>query len=65
MKGYLGEFDTEVNSEFTKNDWALWYIGQYGGFDGDHHKAWILDQVALLAVLFLKHVDLLELMRHS
>jgi len=46
MKGYLGEFDTEINREFTAHDWALWYIGRYGGFDGDHHKTWVLDQVA-------------------
>lgn len=46
MKGYLGEFETDVNSDFTPRDWALWYIGSYGGFDGDHHKAWVLDQVA-------------------
>jgi hypothetical protein len=28
------------------NDWALQYIQQYGGIDGNHHKAWVLDQVA-------------------
>lgn len=46
MKGYLGEFETDANSDFTPQDWALWYIGSYGGFDGEHHKAWVLDQVA-------------------
>lgn len=24
---------------------ALTYILQYGGIDGEHHKAWVLDQV--------------------
>lgn len=28
------------------NDWALQYIQAYGGIDGAHHKAWVLDQVA-------------------
>lgn len=46
MNGYLGEFETDANSDFTTQDWALWYIGSYGGIDGDHHKAWVLDQVA-------------------
>lgn len=46
MNGYLGEFETDLNSGFTPQDWALWYIGCYGGFDGEHHKTWVLDQVA-------------------
>lgn len=28
------------------NEWALEFIEQYGGFDGAHHKMWVLDQVA-------------------
>jgi hypothetical protein len=46
MKGYIGEFPTDVDSDWTVNDWALQYIQQYGGIGGDHHKAWVLDQVA-------------------
>lgn len=43
---YLGEFETEENKDYTPTDWALWYIGSYGQIDGDHHKLWVLDQVA-------------------
>lgn len=46
MQGYLGEFDTTEGSEKTKEQWALDYIMSYGGFDGSHHKTWVLDQVA-------------------
>jgi len=46
MDGYMGEFDTDSNSNLTPQEWALWYIGSYGGADGSHHKAWVLDQVA-------------------
>ena len=31
---------------FTPSDWALTYIMSYGGIDGDHHKTWVLDQIA-------------------
>ncbi len=24
---------------------ALYFIAKYGGFDGGHHKQWVLDQV--------------------
>lgn len=48
MEGYLGEFDDPFSEyrEFTPVDWALTYIGSYGQIDGDHHKAWVLDQVS-------------------
>lgn len=35
-----------ITSDFTAQDWALWYISQYGSIDGAHHKTWVLDQVA-------------------
>lgn len=50
MAKYLGE--TPVLQEespyagFGPKEWALAYITAYGGIDGDHHKAWVLDQVA-------------------
>ena len=44
MEGYLGEFETTV--EKTPQEWALDWITMYGGFDGAHHKDWVLDQVA-------------------
>ena len=31
---------------YTATDWALRFIGDYGQIDGDHHKLWVLDQVA-------------------
>lgn len=50
MNKYLGEqtvTDPKILEEF--NDpikAALRLIERYGGIDGDHHKAWVLDQVA-------------------
>lgn len=50
MEGYLGQFDIDIETTrfkgFTPQDWALYFIMAYGGIDGDHHKAWVLDQVA-------------------
>ena len=50
MNGYLGEFDIDIKdtfaAEYTSADWALHFVTVYGGFDGAHHKAWVLDQVA-------------------
>ena len=47
---YLGEFPVDICDSpfkgFKSKDWALQYIFQYGQIDGDHHKAWVLDQVA-------------------
>lgn len=48
MKEYLGQEivkqeDTEFK-DFTKSDWALYFIERYGQIDGAHHKAWVLDQ---------------------
>lgn len=37
--------DASTYSGYTAKDWALLYIEHYGGIDGDHHKAWVLDQV--------------------
>ena len=31
---------------FDRERWALYFVGNYGQIDGDHHKAWVLDQVA-------------------
>lgn len=48
MKKYLGEFEiTEDNNPYAKYtplDWVEKFISRYGGFDGSHHKAWVLDQ---------------------
>lgn len=44
MEGYLGEFPTEHN--LSQRELALLFIQMYGSIDGDHHKDWVLDQVA-------------------
>lgn len=48
--GYLGEFEVDLATteykDFKPADWAMAYIERYGQIDGDHHKAWVLDQVA-------------------
>lgn len=47
---YLGQFPVEINktpfASFGPTEWAMYFIGRYGGIDGGHHKAWVLDQVA-------------------
>jgi len=47
MEEYLGE--TDVTDEFktwTREDWIVYFIEHYAGFDGEHHKLWLLDQIA-------------------
>ncbi len=48
--GYLGEFEVDIRetpfAEYGPAEWAFYYIERYGGIDGDHHKAWVLDQAA-------------------
>jgi hypothetical protein len=51
MEGYLGETPVDVATDpayagWEPRDWALLYITRYGQIGGDHHKAWVLDQVA-------------------
>jgi len=49
---YMGE--TSVNQEdtpykdYTPFDWGMYFIERYGHIDGDHHKMWVMDQVARL-----------------
>ena len=31
---------------FKAADWAMEFISRYGQIDGEHHKQWVLDQVA-------------------
>ncbi len=48
--GYLGEFDVELSGSpfenYGPNEWAMYFITNYGGFDGSHHKNWVLDHIA-------------------
>lgn len=44
MEGYMGEFP--VDHTKSKDELILMYIEAYGQIDGEHHKAWVLDQIA-------------------
>jgi hypothetical protein len=50
MEGYLGESLVLISEtpfrNFKREDWAMYFIERYGQIDGDHHKLWVLDQVA-------------------
>lgn len=50
MDKYLGEFPVKLKdtpfAKFAPADWALHFIESYGGIDGDHHKQWLIDQIA-------------------
>jgi len=51
MEGYLGEkpvvvAECEQFASFGPPDWALLFIQKFGGYDGEHHKNWVLDQVS-------------------
>jgi hypothetical protein len=50
MKGYLGQTVVDVKDTpfqyYAPADWAMYFIERYGQIDGDHHKLWVLDQVA-------------------
>lgn len=50
MREYLGEEVIDIkNSPFKDSDsgdWAMVFIDKYGQIDGEHHKQWVLDQVA-------------------
>ncbi len=50
MEGYLGTIiasqeETEFK-DFDRSDWALYFLEKFGGYDGAHHKDWVLDQIA-------------------
>lgn len=49
MTKYLGETPVHQRDtpfkDYGPKEWALEYIHRYGGIDGSHHKAWVLDQV--------------------
>jgi hypothetical protein len=44
MEGYLGTVIVELDK--TPQQWALDWIARCGGYDGERHKEWVLDQVA-------------------
>ena len=50
MSKYLGSEIVEKQNtpyaNYSKEDFALYFIFAYGQIDGDHHKSWVLDQVA-------------------
>lgn len=47
---YLGEFDVDLKDlgleGLGPEDWSIYFIERYGQIDGEHHKAWVLDQVS-------------------
>lgn len=47
---YLGEvpvtIEDSVFKNFTPARWSLEFITLYGQIEGEHHKLWVLDQVA-------------------
>lgn len=47
---YLGETKVPISespfANYTPADWAMEFIERYGQIDGEHHKLWVLDQVA-------------------
>ena len=50
MDGYLGEFPIEIENsrfrDYQKSDWIFYYVEKYGQIQGEHHKTWVLDQIA-------------------
>lgn len=50
MKGYLGETVVkQQNTKFKDYDngaWAMYFLENFGQYDGGHHKQWALDQIA-------------------
>ena len=50
MDGYLGEDTLDISKTeycmYTKEDWALFWIEKNALYDGEHHKQWLIDQLA-------------------
>jgi hypothetical protein len=50
MEGFLGESVVNIKDtpfcDYSRFDWAMYFIESYGQIDGDHHKLWVMDQVA-------------------
>jgi hypothetical protein len=50
MEGYLGETLLDIKDtkfkDYTRSDWAMYFLESYGLIDGSHHKNWVLDQMA-------------------
>ena len=50
MENYLGSKTIPIEetpfADDTPTDWVMRYIIAYGGFCGEHHKTWVIDQIA-------------------
>lgn len=50
MSKFLGEEILDIKEtpfrDFDEKNWSLYFIERYGGIDGDHHKLWVMDQIA-------------------
>ena len=48
MEGYLGETKISVGpakaEDYIDSGWIPFWIEENGGFDGEHHKQWLIDQ---------------------
>jgi hypothetical protein len=63
MSKYLGE--TPINTaehpvykDCTREMWAMRFIEMYGQIDGDHHKTWVIDQVARILLGTIVNVSM-------
>lgn len=49
---YLGQTPVQIEHSpfkgFTAKDWVMAFITRYGQIEGDHHKAWVIDQTVRL-----------------
>lgn len=47
---FEGEYRIDVDKTeyamWQTGRWALFWIEKYGSIDGEHHKTWVIDQVA-------------------
>jgi hypothetical protein len=48
---YLGQVPVDISTHpefrlYTPMNWAMYFLERYGQIDGEHHKAWVLDQIA-------------------
>ena len=53
---YLGAI--RVVCKKSQSEYAIEFLSMYSGIDGDHHKQWLIDQVArILMGTFVKVVE--------
>ncbi len=55
-KKYLGE--KRVSCKKSQSEYAIEFLSMYSSIDGDHHKQWLIDQVA--RILMGTYVSVVE-----